>query len=124
MNKYWHLGIGGIAGTFARYALAGLTQKFARADFPYGTLLVNLTGCFLIGLFWALSGPKFSLSPNARLFLMTGFCGAYTTFSTFILETANLWGEGQMSRAMIYVLGSMIGGLVIFRAGVLTAALF
>ena len=107
MAKYWYLGIGGIAGTFARYAFAGLIHRFTRNDFPYGTLGVNLTGCFLAGLFWALSEQKFLLSSNARLLMMTGFCGAYTTFSTFILETSHLSAEGE-----------------IFRAGVLTASLF
>ena len=124
MAKYGYLAIGGIVGTLARYLLTGFVHRFARLDFPYGTLAVNLSGCFLIGFLVALSGEKWMLNPNARLLLVTGFFGAYTTFSAFILETSNLLGEGQMTRAALNVLGSVIGGLIIFRAGVLTAELF
>ena len=124
MNKYGYLAIGGIAGTFARYLIASFAQHFTKFDFPYGTLVVNLSGCFLIGFIGALSGEKLLLSHNARLLLVTGFCGAYTTFSAFILETSTLAGEGQFFRAVLNVLGSVIGGLIIFRAGVLAAELF
>ena len=96
MAKYWYLGIGGIAGTFARYALTGVIHRFVRTDFPYGTLGVNLAGCFLVGLFAALSGEKFLLTHNTRLLLITGFCGAFTTFSAMILETGNLIQNGTV----------------------------
>ncbi len=124
MAKYWYLGIGGIAGTFARYALAGFIHRFTRTDFPYGTLGVNLSGCFLIGLFWALSEQKFLLSPNARVLLMTGFCGAFTTFSTLILETANLLQDGEFLRASINIFASVAAGFIVFRAGIFAGGLF
>ena len=124
MTQYWYLGIGGIAGTFARYAFAGLIQKFVRPDFPYGTLGVNLSGCFLVGLFAALSAGRFPLTHNTRLLLITGFCGAFTTFSAMILETGNLVQEGQAFKALLYVFASITAGFILFRGGVLVGEIF
>lgn len=124
MNKYWYLGIGGIAGTFARYALAGFIYRFMGSNFPFGTLGVNLAGCFLIGIFGALSGGKFPLTHNDRLLLMTGFCGAFTTFSALILETGNLVQDGHAFRAALYLFTSFAAGFLIFRAGILVGELF
>lgn len=124
MNKYWCLGIGGVAGTFARYALSGLIHRFVPLSFPYGTLGVNLAGCFLVGFFAALTGNKFLLTPNARLLLITGFCGAFTTFSALILETGNLIQNGQTSRAAFYVFISIAAGFLMFRAGIFAGEFF
>ena len=124
MNKYWVLGIGGVAGTFARVALTSFVHRFLSVEFPYGTLAVNLTGCFLIGLFAALSGGRFPLTPNTRLLLVTGFCGAFTTFSALILETANLSQNGQIFRAALYLLFSVAAGFLFFRAGIFAGEFF
>lgn len=117
MNKWLCLLIGSIAGGFARYIFAGVVYDAAGSDFPYGTLAVNLTGCFLIGLFDSWSESKFLLGPNTRILLMTGFCGAYTTFSTFILETSHLARAGETGRALANVLISVLAGFLLFRAG-------
>ncbi len=122
--KWIHLTIGGVAGTFARYFLSGAVYRWLGTDFPYGTLIVNLLGCFLIGLFAVLSDEKFLLSPNVRILLMAGFCGAFTTFSTFMFETANLIRDGEMLRAFSNVLISVIIGFFVFRLGMLTAEIF
>lgn len=119
--KWVVLAIGGIAGTLARYALAGAVYGVWGTRFPYGTLAVNLSGCFLIGLFSALAENKFLLGPTARLLLMVGFCGAFTTFSTFMLETANLIKDGETTRAFLNVLASVVVGFVVFRLGILVA---
>src|SRR3989338_1137802 len=111
--------MGGVFGTLARYTLEGLLYKFAGASFPYGTLAVNLSGCFLIGFLASISEEKFLLSANARLLLMVGFCGAYTTFSTFMFETANLIQDGETWRAFSNVIASVIIGFILFRLGVL-----
>ena len=87
--KWFSLALGGVAGTFARYVLGGVIYQLFGTSFPYGTLAVNLLGCLIIGFLAALAEEKFLLGPNARLLLMVGFCGAFTTFSTFIFETAN-----------------------------------
>ncbi len=114
--------IGFIAGGSARYAVTRLFQHtFTGSVFPVGTFVVNLTGCLLIGLFDTLAEERLHIGPHARLLLMTGFCGAYTTFSTFILETSSLFRHGHISLGLGYVLSSVVLGLVVFEAGVLLA---
>lgn len=110
--------LGGAVGTVLRYFFSGVMHKFLRSDFPYGTLTVNLVGCFIIGFLAAITEKKFLLGPNARILLMIGFCGAFTTFSTFMLETANLIKYGETMRAFLNVLLSVIIGFLVFRLGV------
>jgi CrcB protein len=117
--KWLSLIVGGIAGTLCRYLVSGAVYQFWGTDFPYGTLLVNLSGCFLIGFLAGLAEEKFLLGPNMRLLLMAGFCGAYTTFSTFMLETANLMKDGEMWKAFVNLTVSVVAGFIIFRFGVL-----
>ena len=123
MSKLIQLLVGGAIGTVARYALSVFTYRTLGADFPYGTLVVNLTGCFIIGFLAAITEEKFLFGTNIRIFLMIGFCGAFTTFSTFILETANLMKDGETFRALLNVLISVIVGFVVFRRGVLAGEL-
>ena len=119
MEKWFYLIGGGVLGTLARYILAGAVYQRIGTDFPYGTLIVNLIGCFLIGLFDTIFQEKFLFSPMMRIFLMAGFCGAFTTFSTFMLETANLIRDGETLRAFLNVMISVIIGFGVFRLGVL-----
>ncbi len=118
MGKWLGLAAGGLLGTFARYSLAGIVYRVWGASFPYGTLVVNLTGCLLIGFLVVLSEEKFMLGPTARIFLMIGFCGAYTTFSTFMLETANLMKDGENLRAFMNVFLSILLGFAALRTGI------
>jgi fluoride exporter len=118
MLKLVYLTIGGITGTFARYFLSDLIYRFTGTDFPYGTLVINLTGCFLIGLFATLSDEKLILGPDTRVMLMAGFCGAFTTFSAFMLETGNLIKDGEWLRAFGNVFLSIFIGFFLFRMGV------
>ena len=117
MVKLLNLIIGGAAGTVARYVLAGVVYRFAGTSFPYGTLIVNVSGCFILGFLASLSDKKFILSPDARLLLMIGFCGAFTTFSTLIFESDNLLKHGQAIRAFTNIFASVILGFILFRAG-------
>jgi CrcB protein len=119
MDKWLFLIGGGILGTLARYVLAGMIYQKIGTDFPYGTLIVNLIGCFLIGLFDTIFQVKFLFSPILRVFLMVGFCGAFTTFSTFMLETGNLIRDGETMRAFLNVMLSVILGFIVFRLGIL-----
>jgi CrcB protein len=117
MIKFVNLVIGGAAGTVARYLLGGAVYRFMGTSFPYGTLVINISGCFILGILAALSDKKFMLNPDARLLLMIGFCGAFTTFSTLIFETDNLVRNGQMIRAFGNVFASIILGFLLFRLG-------
>lgn len=123
MMKWMHLITGGVVGTAARYVVSGLAYRVWGVGFPYGTMFVNLSGCFLVGFFASLTEKKFFLSPNVRILLMAGFCGAFTTFSTFILETAYLIRDGESMRAFLNMFLSVLIGLVILRAGILVGEL-
>jgi fluoride exporter len=123
MTKWAYLIAGGVAGTAARYVLSGLVYEAAGTNFPYGTFVVNLVGCFLIGLFSVLADEKFVLGPQIKILLMAGFCGAFTTFSTFMLETGNLIKDGETARALANVLLSVTVGFVAFRVGILLGEL-
>jgi fluoride exporter len=119
MTKFIYLAIGGLTGTFARYFLAGTVYEILGTRFPYGTLIINLSGCFIIGILTTIAENKSFLSPNLRVLLMVGFCGAFTTFSTFMLETSNLIKDGETIRAFINVLLSVVVGFIVFKVGVM-----
>lgn len=87
--------LGGGLGATMRYGLAGAVYKSFGSDFPYGTLLVNVLGCFLIGLFMAMSDGRFVFHPRLRLLVTIGILGGFTTFSTFSYETVALLREGS-----------------------------
>ena len=102
----------GTAGTLARYGLQGLVQERMKSTFPAGTLVVNLIGCFLLGGIAQYALTHLSIPPEWRIGITVGFFGAFTTFSSFSCETARMLDDGQWSRAAIYVLSSVIGGLL------------
>jgi len=117
MIKFLNLVIGGAVGTIARYLLAGVVYRYMGTEFPYGTLIVNVSGCFILGVLATLADKKFILGPDARVLLMIGFCGAFTTFSTLIFETDNLVRNGQAMRAFTNIFVSVILGFILFRVG-------
>jgi len=106
------IGAGGFLGTIARYLTQQGISKFLPVIFPYGTLTVNIVGCFLIGVFYALADRGNAISPEWRLFLTTGFCGGFTTFSTFTYETYNLIREEQYLYVSVYIAASVIIGIL------------
>jgi CrcB protein len=107
--------LGGALGSAARYLLSGWFATRIGADFPYGTLFVNVTGSFIIGFFLAFAEDRVWLSPYARLFFAVGVVGGYTTFSTFEFETILLLRNGEFLRSAVYCIGSVaIGGIGAF----------
>jgi CrcB protein len=116
MVKLLYLMLGGAIGTVLRYWISGLPHKIYDGSFPWGTLVVNLVGSFLIGLFWGLLGRE-NISSNVRVFLFIGLFGSFTTFSTFAFESLNLIRDGNIKFAIINMLASNILGVLLVFAG-------
>jgi len=117
--RYLIVGMGGFFGAVARYAVGVWCDAFWRRDFPLATFLVNVTGCFVLGLFLTMAAERLPLDPRWRLFVATGFIGAYTTFSTFEYETQRLTTTGAFGWAVANVLTSVVAGFIAVRLGVM-----
>ncbi len=116
ITKIFLVLLGGGLGSLARYALSLLAAQVLGAKFPWGTLIVNLSGCFLIGLSFALADRGLNImNPSIRLFFMTGFLGGLTTFSTYGLETANSIRAGtHLVTAANFLANNLGGGALVF----------
>jgi CrcB protein len=110
------IAIFGAIGTLARYGLQGVVPF--RGGFPYGTLLINLLGCFFLGLIGQFTMNRMVISPDLRIAIAVGFFGGFTTFSSFGWETAKLLEEGAWTLATAYVSTSVIIGLLLSVAGI------
>ena len=122
MNKLvWYVAIGSGIGGAARLLVGNFIQHRSGISFPLGTLIINITGSFILGfvLRYALSAPD--MSPAIRALLTTGFCGGYTTFSTFSFETATLIEDGRYERASLYIVLSVGVALLAMFAGFASA---
>ena len=108
----------GAIGTLARYGLQGIVQIRTPSTFPFGTLLVNMTGCFLLGLIGQFTLNRLVISPDWRVAIAVGFFGGYTTFSSFGWETAKMLEDGEWARASAYVGASVVAGLFLSVAGI------
>ncbi|HEX6617089.1 MAG TPA: fluoride efflux transporter CrcB [Gemmatimonadales bacterium] len=117
----WYIALGSAVGGVGRYLLGGLVQRSFAATFPVGTLFVNLTGSFLLGLFlrYAIDTP--TLTPEVRALLTVGLCGGYTTFSTFSYESLALMEDGDWGRAAAYIVLSLGLSLLATFLGVAAA---
>ena len=122
--KIFLIALFGAVGTLARYGLQGVVQIRMGGTFPYGTLLINLTGCFLLGLIGQFTLNRMVISPDWRIAIAVGFFGGYTTFSSFGWETAKMLEEGEWLRASTYVGASVIAGLLLSVAGIRLANRF
>lgn len=112
------IGIGGAFGALARYSLVHLTAPWSRNGFPIGTFIANLLGSFLIGLAFVFFFLKYpSLFPHWRSQIMIGFLGAFTTFSSFALESWTLYLQGHLGMAVGYAITSLVGCIMAVAAG-------
>src|SRR6201987_6448539 len=118
MTNYFWVAIGGAVGTVGRFWLSGVVARLIGETFPWATLVINVTGSFVIGFFATLTGPdgRILVPSDARQFVMVGVCGGYTTFSSFSLQTLTLAQDGEFVRAGLNIGGSglffLLGGLV------------
>ena len=104
------VGVGGFLGSVFRYLVTILVARQFTTSFPLGTLTVNIVGCFLIGILFALSEKGNLLTPEWRIFLTTGFCGGFTTFSTFSYESIRLLQDGEILYLSLNVIVSVVIG--------------
>jgi len=118
MTKLIILAAGGAIGTLLRYTLSGFTYKMLNGGFPWGTLVVNLAGSFIIGLLWGVFEIE-NLSTNIRNFIFIGILGGFTTFSTFALESFSLFRDGEVKIALLNIVASNVLGILLVFAGFL-----
>ena len=120
MTRYVMIAIGGALGALARYALAAMVQQRVAVGFPWGTFVVNVTGCFVMGVAATVLTERV-VSANLQFLIPVGFIGAYTTFSTFELETFRAVSDGAWTIAGLNVVGSAAAGYASLWLGVALA---
>ena len=111
------IAVGGAFGAVSRYLVQGWVQDLAGGRFPWGTLAVNVSGSFALGLVFALAMDRAILAPEIRVPLMVGFIGSYTTFSTLMLESWTLVEEGDIAHMLFNLAGSVVIGMIAVVAG-------
>lgn len=111
MQAFLIVGAGSFIGGMLRFAISRWVQIKMLSTYPFGTFTVNMIGCFIIGLVMGYS-ERFNISLELRLLLATGFCGGFTTFSAFSIETMAMFRDGQIVPAFLYIVGSVIVGWV------------
>jgi CrcB protein len=124
MQKLLLIGVAGAFGAVSRYLLGGLVQRYAGATFPWGTFVVNVAGAFLFGLIWSLVEQRLVISSEARIIILSGFLGAFTTFSSFMFETSTLMGDAQWGLALLNIGGQIVLGLTAIFMGLAAGRLW
>jgi fluoride exporter len=122
-GEYLWIAIGSALGGTARYFCSGVAARWIGETFPWGTLIVNVLGSFIIGFFATLTGPdgRVFIGSTARQFVMVGFCGGYTTFSSFSLQTLSLMQDGEWVYAGVNITASVVLCLIAVWAGYVLA---
>ena len=113
------IALGGAIGAVARHSVSVMMGSIMGGGFPWGTLTVNIVGSFLMGALIEISALKLSLSPEMRALLVTGFLGAFTTFSTFSLDVATLYERGNLGLTALYIIVSVVVGISALVRGIL-----
>jgi CrcB protein len=121
MKELLYVFIGGGLGSLVRFLLGKWVNSFHNSNFPFGTFIINIVACFVLGFIIGLADQKQILSPAIRLFLVVGFCGGFSTFSAFSSETLTLIQQGQNSTMLLYVLLSVVVCLIATFGGLLIA---
>ena len=121
MENILIIGLGGFIGAVLRYQVSGWAYQAMGTDFPYGTLVVNIAGSFVLGLFLTFAEGKFMVSPVMRSFIAIGILGAFTTFSTFSFETVQLMQSGSYISAVLNIVLSLALGIPAVMGGILIA---
>ncbi len=121
MNTFLAISIGAVLGANARYFLNLYCTRILGTSFPYGTLIINVSGSFLLGLFLVWSTERVLLDPRLKLLIAIGFCGSYTTFSAFSFESIRLLQEGRTAAFMMNIVQSTLFSLTSCLFGVLLA---
>lgn len=119
--QYLLVALGGIIGASSRYCLQGVVYNWLGVMFPWGTLIVNLLGCFIIGFLLELSESRVVISSDLKVFLTIGILGSFTTFSTFSYESMALLRDGEFVLSITNILSHVIGGLCLAWSGMLLA---
>lgn len=119
MERFLLISIGAIAGANLRYWVGDWVAARLGASFPYGTLVVNLTGTLILGIFITLATERFLWDPRWRVLVAIGFCGSYTTFSSYMFESVNLITSGQYTSGLLNLFGSVILGVLVMFAGIM-----
>ena len=117
MSRIFLIGLAGFVGTIGRYWLSGVVARRYGETFPLGTLVVNLSGCLLVGLLYYLLQERFVVNPTARTVILIGFLGGFTTFSSFGLQTFTLLQDGEFGLATLNLTISNFVGLVLVWVG-------
>ena len=119
---FLYVGLGGFIGAVLRYLMSVMTAGFS-VVIPYGTLLSNALGCFVIGAVMALAADTDAISPGARLFIATGICGGFTTMSSFIYELSEYLRTGELFYGAVYLFLTLFASAILFYAGSLLVTL-
>ncbi len=117
MQKLLLIGLAGALGAQTRYSLSGFVQRYSGFTFPVGTLVVNLLGTFLFGFIWSLVEQRLVISVETRVVILSGFLGAFTTFSSFMFETSALVGDGQWGYALLNITAQIVLGMIAIFLG-------
>lgn len=123
MREFLLISGGAVLGVNARYWLSRLIAAQLGPEFPWGTLVINITGSLVLGFLLTFIAQRFVVDPGLALALGTGFCGAYTTFSTFSVDTIRLMERGDLLPASLYASASLLGSIIAAYAGVVLARL-
>jgi CrcB protein len=121
LSKYFYIALGGSLGAIARYWVGSAIASRLGTKFPYGTFVINISACIIIGFSLTYLGKRAELNPAWRYLIPTGFVGAYSTFSTYEWETLSSLRDGAFSLAAFYAIGSLVVGLVAAWGGAVLA---